>query len=146
MPLLADTISFASCGIDYGLLIWYYIASSLLYGFSEGLRQHKGGLTIIRYGGGPNGPMRTLGQYMLGSGATFGYGCARSRPTDMSRQYPLRKTIAADTCFATRFFMSVGSVIRTESNSPLAAEAFARARRRPLVMDRQIKRPSNRID
>ena len=32
-----------------------------------------GGVTIIRYGGGPNGPMRTLAQYMLGSGATFGY-------------------------------------------------------------------------
>ena len=32
-----------------------------------------GGFNIIRYGAGPNGPMRTLGQYMLGSGATFGY-------------------------------------------------------------------------
>lgn len=32
----------------------------------------KGGFNIIKYGGGVNGPMRTLGQYMLGSGATFG--------------------------------------------------------------------------
>ena len=32
-----------------------------------------GGFNIMRYGAGPNGPMRTLGQYMLGSGATFGY-------------------------------------------------------------------------
>lgn len=34
-----------------------------------------GGLNVMRYGGGPNGPMRTLGQYMLGSAATFGYVC-----------------------------------------------------------------------
>jgi hypothetical protein len=26
----------------------------------------------MRYGAGTNGPLRTLGQYMLGSGATFG--------------------------------------------------------------------------
>ena len=83
---------------------------------------------------------------MLGSGATFGYGFARSRPTDRSLQYPLRNPNTADTCLVARFFMSVGSVIRTESNSPLAAEAFARARRRPLVMDRDIKRPSHRTE
>lgn len=32
-----------------------------------------GATNIIRYGPGPNGMMRTLGQYMLGSAATFGY-------------------------------------------------------------------------
>ncbi|KAK0367119.1 subunit of TIM23 translocase complex [Friedmanniomyces endolithicus] len=31
-----------------------------------------GATNIIRYGPGPNGMMRTLGQYMLGSAATFG--------------------------------------------------------------------------
>jgi len=62
-----------------------------------------GSVNIIRYGAGPNGMMRSLRQYMLGSAATFG------------------------------FFMSIGSAIRTES-SPIAAEAFARARRNPMIL------------
>lgn len=33
----------------------------------------EGSVNIMRYGAGPNGVMRSLGQYMLGSGATFGY-------------------------------------------------------------------------
>lgn len=32
-----------------------------------------GATNIIRYGPGPNGMLRTLSQYMLGSAATFGY-------------------------------------------------------------------------
>jgi hypothetical protein len=32
-----------------------------------------GATNIIRFGPGPNGMMRTLGQYMVGSAATFGY-------------------------------------------------------------------------
>lgn len=53
---------------------------------------------------------------------------------------------AVNTCFVARFFMSVGSVIRTESKSPLATEAYTRARRRPLVMDRHVTQPSNRTE
>ncbi|AXA50412.1 mitochondrial genome maintenance protein MGR2 [Malassezia restricta] len=44
-----------------------------------------GGFQILRAGPGPRGAMATLAQYMISSGATFG------------------------------FFMSIGSVIRTES-------------------------------
>jgi len=97
----------------------------------------------MRYGGGPNGPMRTLGQYMLGSGATFGYSFTRPSWTYMSMQYPLRILNAADTCHVARFFMSIGSIIRTEGSSLSTTEAYARARRRPLVMSRHIIRPSN---
>ena len=38
-----------------------------------GLIQSTGGVNIIRFGAGPNGLTRTLGQYMVGSAATFGY-------------------------------------------------------------------------
>ncbi|KAI9833322.1 MAG: subunit of TIM23 translocase complex [Sarea resinae] len=65
-----------------------------------------GGVNMIRFGPGPNGFMRTLGQYMIGSAATFG------------------------------FFMSIGSAIRTEELSPIAAQAFARAQRQPMILQR----------
>ncbi|PMD57694.1 uncharacterized protein K444DRAFT_533789 [Hyaloscypha bicolor E] len=71
-----------------------------------------GSVNIMRHGAGPNGVMRTLGQFMLGSGATFG------------------------------FFMSIGSIIRTDTVSQQAAEAFARSRRRPIIMPRHAYRSS----
>lgn len=61
-----------------------------------------GTTSIFRYGAGPNGIMRTLGGYMAASGATFG------------------------------FFMSIGSVIR--SDTPALHEAYAHARQRPWLI------------
>ncbi|KAI0995235.1 hypothetical protein K3495_g12947 [Podosphaera aphanis] len=65
-----------------------------------------GSVNIMRYGAGPSGVMRTLGNYMMGSGATFG------------------------------FFMSIGSMIRTETISQQSYEAFARSRRHPFILPR----------
>ncbi|KAL6363140.1 hypothetical protein LRP88_02546 [Fusarium phalaenopsidis] len=70
--------------------------------FKMGAMMGGSTVNIFRYGAGPNGIMRTLGQYMLGSGATFG------------------------------FFMSIGSVIRSDAD-PKLHEMYMRAQRRPIV-------------
>ncbi|SPN99985.1 related to mitochondrial genome maintenance protein Mgr2 [Cephalotrichum gorgonifer] len=69
-----------------------------------------GTTTIFRYGAGPNGIMRTLGQYMAGSGATFG------------------------------FFMAIGSVIRTDASPAFNEAYLRASNRRPLIMARQAFR------
>ncbi|RXG45404.1 hypothetical protein VDGE_02702 [Verticillium dahliae] len=70
-----------------------------------------GTVSIFRYGAGPNGIMRTLGQYMLGSGSTFG------------------------------FFMSIGSVIRSDT-SPIVEQAYRQAQRRAFIMSQPaMQRP-----
>ncbi|PHH55141.1 Protein MGR2 [Ceratocystis fimbriata CBS 114723] len=66
-----------------------------------------GTLHIFRYGAGSSGIMRTLGQYMAGSGATFG------------------------------FFMSVGSVVRSDTHTSELTQAYMRAQRQPYLVARR---------
>lgn len=86
-----------------------------------------GTVNIFRYGAGQHGIMRTLGQYMLGSGATFGY---------VEFEIFVKAVPNSELTILRSFFMSIGSVIRTDA-SPIAVEAFARAQRRPFIMSPQ---------
>lgn len=93
----------------------------------------------MRYGAGPSGPMRTLGQYMLGSGVTFGY-VGYGLSTLRRLAHLPGSSLMLTAILLDSFFMSIGSVIRTEGNSPLATEAFARARRQPMLLPRKHAR------
>ena len=98
--------------------------------------QGEGGFSIIRYGAGPNGPMRTLSQYMIGSGATFGY-------VESLQHRSIRRS--SSHLMHDRFFMSIGSIIRTEGMSPATTEAYMRARRQPMILPRRyMRRPEDR--
>ncbi|ROT40981.1 hypothetical protein SODALDRAFT_330703 [Sodiomyces alkalinus F11] len=70
-----------------------------------------GTYSIFRYGAGPNGIMRTLGQYMLGSGSTFG------------------------------FFMAVGSVIRSDASPIAEAAFRQAQRRPFIMSHPALQRP-----
>ena len=80
---------------------------------------------------------------MLGSGVTFGYvgykPCCSRHLAHLPDFGLILTALLLDS-----FFMSIGSVIRTETNSPLATEAFARARRHPIILPRkQARRPGH---
>ncbi|CAD6502118.1 BgTH12-02359 [Blumeria graminis f. sp. triticale] len=73
-----------------------------------------GSVNIMRFGAGPSGITRTLGNYMIGSGATFG------------------------------FFMSIGSIIRTDTVSQHAINSFALSRGQPITYLPRNKMYQNR--
>lgn len=58
-------------GVIIGFIFGTFYPSTKLLMLSNS--PPPGATNIMRFGAGPNGVMRTLGQYMLGSGATFGY-------------------------------------------------------------------------
>ncbi|KAF2643208.1 hypothetical protein P280DRAFT_394667 [Massarina eburnea CBS 473.64] len=69
-----------------------------------------GATNIMRFGPGPNGMLRTLGQYMMGSAATFG------------------------------FFMAIGTTIRTESSPIATEAFAKAYRRPLILPRRQLLR------
>ncbi|PQE15112.1 mitochondrial genome maintenance Mgr2 protein [Rutstroemia sp. NJR-2017a BVV2] len=106
-----------SQGHPGGQSVWNKLQMGAMMGGTVGaiLGFMYGSLTIIKFGAGPNGIWRTLRTYMLSSGATFG------------------------------FFMAIGSTIRSDTiATPQTLEAFAHARRRPVVMNREAYRPSKK--
>ena len=68
---LADVFRGLAVGVIMGFL--YGTKFLTMYPIQDLIPDNTGSLTIMRLGAGPNGVMRTLGQYMLGSGAAFGY-------------------------------------------------------------------------
>uniref|UniRef100_A0A060T8A3 ARAD1D09438p n=1 Tax=Blastobotrys adeninivorans TaxID=409370 RepID=A0A060T8A3_BLAAD len=68
-----------------------------------------GTVALFQHGPGPNGYMRSLGQYMMGSAATFG------------------------------LFMSIGSVIRSEDRAPRNPVEWQMAYQRARIVSRERK-------
>ncbi|RVX70541.1 hypothetical protein B0A52_05192 [Exophiala mesophila] len=87
-----------------------------------------GTVTVFQYGGGQAGVMRTLGKYMVGSGATFRY-ILFLAPALVSVELLL-------TGSGTSVFMGIGSLIRTDC-PPTASSVWARSRYPPLIHPRR---------
>ncbi|VVT49603.1 uncharacterized protein SAPINGB_P002351 [Magnusiomyces paraingens] len=66
-----------------------------------------GTVAVFQHGAGPNGIVRSIGQYMMGSAATFG------------------------------LFMSIGSIIRSEEQTPRTPLAWQLAYARARIMSRE---------
>ena len=64
-----------------------------------------GGYNLVKHGAGPNGFLRSLGGYMAGSAATFGYALRPLPAPARARSHVYS------------FFMSIGTAIRTEEPS-----------------------------
>lgn len=64
---LSDSLH--SCGSHH----WLHIRCAYCPFIKESVLTMLGFTNIVRFGPGPNGMLRTLGQYMAGSAATFGY-------------------------------------------------------------------------
>lgn len=56
-----------------GLIIGFIFGAHHSFTYHATSLTSTGFTNIVRYGPGPNGMLRTLGQYMMGSAATFGY-------------------------------------------------------------------------
>jgi len=130
---------------DYGFYHWWVIHCFFLedYAQERTIADTKAGtVSIFQYGAGPNGVMRTLGKYMLGSGATFGYVC---RLSAFPSHTPYASCLLDFSLIpaSISFFMSIGSVIRTEGPYH---EAWLRARGPPMMLPREypLRRTSNR--
>jgi hypothetical protein len=92
-----------------------------------------GAVSIFQYGAGPNGVMRTLGKFMLGSGATFGYDFM-SPPQSLIAQLEVQE-LRMLTISVYRMFMSIGSIIRTEGPYH---EAWRRAHAKTIILPREF--------
>lgn len=68
-----------------------------------------GGYNILKHGAGPNGFLRSLGGYMAGSAATFGYVYSGA-----GRRWGVREIWGIKANMGYSFFMSIGTAIRTE--------------------------------
>lgn len=78
--------------------------------------------------------MRTLGKFMLGSGATFGYVLLKQYSGLAILCYAMPRNLVLMISRYDSLFMSIGSVIRTDGPHN---DAWLRARGPPLMLPRQ---------